>query len=386
MDSREFARVKCQFPISSRARWVSGVSVTDRMLPQLTLVLPVRDRPWFAARFFDYLERVDGGAGVKVLVGDGSLSSANAESYRLACERPELDVEYHRFPADAGHIQFGHKLLEMSRQVGSEFCCLVSDDDFPVVSNLHRAVQTLADSEASAWMGETIDFDVVGSRRRGSGLLRISPRGRECGGRYTGRRSAAGSVSERLRESANVYPAGALLRTEVLRGAVTALWEAEVHPLELMTLLSYQMLLSGTVLSDSPVVAFRQDNTPGSYGGVDTTFLFQRENLAGMRRAISNLNPPPDVSHSWQEEVAWDYADWLSRRALRHLTIARSSNLHGWLQAVARKSLGLWAAALPANPLFERGFKGLREDLKYEDPCAADSLDLIRDVLERAKR
>lgn len=360
------------------------------MLPQLSLLLPVKDRPWFAARFFDYLERADGGSGVQVLVGDGSLSSANAESYRLACERPALNVEYQRFPPDLGNIQFRHKLLQMSMQVSSEFCCLVSDDDFPVVSNLHKAVQTLADSEASAWMGETVDFDVVGNRRRAGGLLRISSRGRECGGRYASRCRAAGNLSERLSKWANVYPWGAVLRTEVVRGAVTALWEADAHPWELLQLLNYQMLLSGTVLSESPVVAFRQDNTPGSYGGTDTTFLFQRENLAGMRRAVPKLIPPSDFSHSWQADLAWDYADKLRRRALRRLTLARSSNLHGWLQAsarkIARKILDVLAAIIPASLWFDGGFKSLRESLKSEDPCAADSLDLIRDVVERAMR
>lgn len=274
----------------------------------------------------------------------------------------------------------------MTGQVHSEFCSWVSDDDFPVVSNLLQAVGDLADSGASGWMGEIFDFNVVGLPPRAKGSLRIEPRGRDCSGRYTFRRGVAGSFSERLSQSIHLVSWGAVTRTEVVRGAVKALQKAGADPWWLEQLMIYQLVLFGTVLNSSTVSQFRQDNTPGSYGGIDRGDVFDEQNLAVVRRAISLLITPQGLARDWQTEIVRHYSGLMEQRRLRRLESSRRFILHGRFRRLGKRARRFLNETFVTKRTLDQGFESVREDLSAGDQYAVNSLDVMRDVVARVRR
>ncbi|MGA9951110.1 MAG: hypothetical protein WBQ24_22905, partial [Xanthobacteraceae bacterium] len=84
--------------------------------PRLTIVLPLRGRHLFTLRFLWYADKLR--LPYRILIADGQVNETVArhiENSRTFF--PNLDIDYVRYPDDAGYPQYFAKMADAMRRV-----------------------------------------------------------------------------------------------------------------------------------------------------------------------------------------------------------------------------------------------------------------------------
>lgn len=118
------------------------------MLP-ITIIIPTLDRHDLLLRAIDYYQHFD----CNILVADSSATKEN-------CEFPD-NFTYKHLPGMA----YGKKLLEIVKDVTTQYACLVSDDDYFLESSLKAGASFLnSNSDYVSVQGRYLGFELIGNQ------------------------------------------------------------------------------------------------------------------------------------------------------------------------------------------------------------------------------
>jgi glycosyltransferase domain-containing protein len=244
----------------------------DTLAPKVTVLCPLKDRPEHFRRFLICLELVRWHEPIIFL--DGSKNDACESIW--SNERAHTDfsqVEYIRFPEDAGWPQFLNKMLAALKRVRTEFVHITSDDDMPSENSLLMACELMsARSDVSHVSGRVVDFEVRGRKADAYpdvyGNFVLEKRHLDCSGRY----SEAESVQDdtpllRLERRSRTWPYEGVWRTEYLNEAFSIAQRARVSTYRtLLPIMRTVVLSRGKLIHQGHVFTLRQDNTRNSDG------------------------------------------------------------------------------------------------------------------------
>ena len=130
------------------------------MAPRLTIVLPLRGRHLFTFRFLWHANKMR--LPYRFLLADGKVHGAVAR--RLESSRndfPNLDIEYVRYPDDAGYSQFFAKMSDVLKRVRTPYVMLADNDDFLGFDGIERALEFLdANVDYICARGHSLNFSI----------------------------------------------------------------------------------------------------------------------------------------------------------------------------------------------------------------------------------
>lgn len=235
------------------------------MNPALTLVVTLRGRPAFTARWLRWaiFEKIP----FPVLLADGSLPGDAAAHEKLAAEasRAGINVNYIRYSADAAYPDYYAKLADAFGRVRTPFAALVDNDDFPIASGLTRCVEFL--NAEPAWVA-------CGGLVAGLSLEReTGPWGGLYGRRYSierrpgGRDLDAHDPAARVRVQLRDYRATwyDVVRAEVQRDIYLENARCALQDLFLMELLTSLLLAAaGKIKRADSLILVRQYDAEGA--------------------------------------------------------------------------------------------------------------------------
>jgi glycosyltransferase domain-containing protein len=117
------------------------------MLP-ITIIIPTLDRHDLLLRAIDYYQYFD----CNILVADSSSTKEN-------CEFPD-NFMYKHLPGMA----YAKKILEIAKDVTTQYACLASDDDYLLESSLKAGASFLnANSDYVSVQGRYLGFELIGN-------------------------------------------------------------------------------------------------------------------------------------------------------------------------------------------------------------------------------
>lgn len=128
---------------------------------RLTLILPVRDRFEFVARWFMHAEKV--GLPFRVVVADGGRTGRVEQLLADPRRFPSVSYEYRRYPASPDYGGCIERLACSLEGVRTPYSCFVADDDFVVAGGYRRALDFLdAHPDYLSARGEILEFTIPG--------------------------------------------------------------------------------------------------------------------------------------------------------------------------------------------------------------------------------
>ncbi len=147
------------------ARTVNGITlikykkcygVHPAKMPELNVLLTVKDRPQFTRRWLDYASRVS--LPFAICIADGGCNDAvpkllEENSYA------NISITYIRFTPDESYRSYYAKIRTALEEIESEFCLMADDDDFYSVDGICRCIGFLkVNTEFAACQGLTFQF------------------------------------------------------------------------------------------------------------------------------------------------------------------------------------------------------------------------------------
>jgi glycosyltransferase domain-containing protein len=119
-----------------------GTEHGNDIAPRLTIVLPLKGRHLFTMRFLWYANEAR--LPYRFLIADGQVNDAVAHHLENSRETfPHLDIEYVRYPDDAGYRQFFAKMSNALSRVRTPYAMLADNDDFLGMSGIEEALDFL---------------------------------------------------------------------------------------------------------------------------------------------------------------------------------------------------------------------------------------------------
>lgn len=107
---------------------------------KLTLLLPLFGRKEFTDRIFSFLSNIDSPA--HLIIGDGKKNEYSSDRLHILDSSNNLTYEYLQFD-DSSYQEYFKKLHQMSLAVKTEFCMLIDNDDFPLITGIIRCIDFL---------------------------------------------------------------------------------------------------------------------------------------------------------------------------------------------------------------------------------------------------
>ena len=133
----------------------------------LTIVLTLKDRVPFTARWMSYADKIR--FPFKVLLADGGLDDSVLTMLADKTRFPNIEYEYVRYPPDNSYADYYAKMADALDRVRTPFVAMADNDDFFVVKSLCNAVHFLSTNSdyfscggqgATFWMGSSSRQDV----------------------------------------------------------------------------------------------------------------------------------------------------------------------------------------------------------------------------------
>lgn len=232
----------------------------------LTILLPLKDRVAFTRRWLAYAAAAL--PTTRILVADGG---ADTTVHAVVEERKSqgLNVEYLRYPYDAGYAEFYAKLADALGRVTTPFVVLADNDDFFLPQALTRAVEFLqAHPDHVACGGQCAVFWMAGSRSPGTDTTYGDAVEWKVSSQFSS--DVADTARQRLRERClganDVFYA--VHRTELLRRHFEKLRACNPSDLFLMEqLVMFLTTIAGKTRQLEMLYIARQQDSPGSSGG-----------------------------------------------------------------------------------------------------------------------
>ncbi len=98
------------------------------MVDELTILLTLKDRSSYTARWMDYANHV--ALPFRVLVADGSSDDSSAVLLSKQNQFPNVTYDYIRYPQDKSYTDYYSKILDALKRVRTPFVALADNDDF----------------------------------------------------------------------------------------------------------------------------------------------------------------------------------------------------------------------------------------------------------------
>jgi glycosyltransferase domain-containing protein len=232
----------------------------------LTILLPLKDRVAFTQRWLAYAAaRLP----FRILIADGGADPTVAG---LVAEKKsqELDVEYVRYPFDAGYADYYAKLADALSRVTTPYVVMADNDDLFIPEGLTRAVEFLqAHPEYVACGGQCAVFWVSNNGSSASSDTLYGDHVEwKCSSQFS--TDVAETASKRLRERClganDVFYA--VHRTELLRRHFEAVRDVNPRDLFLVEqLIMFLTAIAGKTRQIDTLYIARQQDSPGSSGG-----------------------------------------------------------------------------------------------------------------------
>jgi glycosyltransferase domain-containing protein len=234
--------------------------------PQLTILLPLKDRVPFTHRWLAYAATA---LPYRILVADGGSDPTVAAAVDDSRSRG-LDIEYVRYPHDASYADYYAKLADAVSRVTTPLVVMADNDDLLVPDGLARAIDFLttnpgyvacggqcavfwlsngdAGSEAGALFGDRVDWKCSSMLSTDTGT------------------TAAARLRERCLGANDVFYA--VHRTELLRRHFEAVRDVNPRDLFLVEqLIMFLTAIAGKTRQIDTLYIARQQDSPGSSGG-----------------------------------------------------------------------------------------------------------------------
>src|SRR3990167_4463603 len=130
---------------------------TNQHNDKLTIILAIRDRPYYTRRSMSYANQLF--LPFKILVADGGKDEQLQFHLCDTSNYPNIDYEYLRFPYDRTYVEFYHKMHSTLSKVSTPYSVLANDDDFYLTEGLLSAVDFLENNDDyHACAGQTTTF------------------------------------------------------------------------------------------------------------------------------------------------------------------------------------------------------------------------------------
>lgn len=111
----------------------------------LTVILVIRDRPYYTFRWMDYANKTR--FPFKILIADGGKDLDVETRLKDHSNFPNLNYEYLRYPYDASIKDYLCKISSALNQVTTPYVILADDDDFWNVDGIRESVRFLEEHE-----------------------------------------------------------------------------------------------------------------------------------------------------------------------------------------------------------------------------------------------
>lgn len=234
------------------------------MCNELTVLLPVKDRPGFTIRCLSYFNEIQ--LRYKVIVADGSIME-DTEKAISARSFTNLDFEYFRFPPDSGYGKFLCKMNDALGGVKSKYVYWACDDDFINFNCIENGITFLDRNPLySMYTGQVVNFEIplskainrhFGEVKVGNNIYSMKFNIEEI------------DVIKRLSSFSSIKPFEALHRTSTLKELFSKALEFKItHHYELASLFNYIVLLKGKSYVSEELIVLRQHDTPSSAGSL----------------------------------------------------------------------------------------------------------------------
>ncbi|MSQ73425.1 MAG: TIGR00180 family glycosyltransferase [Betaproteobacteria bacterium] len=116
----------------------------DRADRDLTILLTLKDRTPFTARWMEYANSI--AFPFKVLIADGSLDDSALTMLADKTRYPGVDYDYVRYPPDNSYTDYYEKMANALERVRTPYVAMADNDDFFVVETLRKSVRFLSEN------------------------------------------------------------------------------------------------------------------------------------------------------------------------------------------------------------------------------------------------
>lgn len=232
-------------------------------MTNLTILLPIKNRPHFTLRVMRYLEYIK--CPYRIIIGDGSIDDKTS----LLLSRQifhNLYYSYIKYDYDINYFKFIEKMDKMMSLVQTKYVAWFCDDDFINIDELKQGLIFLNNNnDFSFYSSKVINFELKNSVADGSrGDLVI---GDDV---YSMRSSIAVDIVDRFKNFNKLRPFDTgIHKKENLKKVFQECLASKVsHHFEMDFLAKYIILISGKVFVSDEVGVLRQHNTPNSAGSL----------------------------------------------------------------------------------------------------------------------
>jgi glycosyltransferase domain-containing protein len=333
-------------------------------MKNLTILLPVKDRPYFTLRVMRYFDYIN--CPYRVIIGDGSCDervSTLLSLYRFN----NLVFTYKRYDADTSYKKFLEKVDDMISHVTTDYVAWACDDDFMNFEELETGLAFLSrNKDYSFYSGKVVNFELRGgSPEKGEGSLVL---GSDV---YSMRESIDGDLKERFGNfnSLRSWDFG-IHKTPDLKKIFSVCIAAEVsHYYDMDVVAKCIILLSGKVYTSYKVGVLRQHNTPDSAGSLipikndslgffkefDFPSFIEREATLLLKSAISEERLCLDVTNIFLLQIIHFYNDKIRKSyhiSVQPFYLVSLIKILHWIRKIlgSAGSLGQQSKTIYSNP------------------------------------
>lgn len=144
-----------------------GDVVLDQVDHLLTVILVIRDRPFYTFRWMHYANTTR--FPFQILIADGGKDLAVESQLSNPSNYPQLRYRYLRYPYDASTKEYLHKIANALQHVNTPYVVLADDDDFWNEEGLRASIHFLKKNPTYATCrGRNITFSIDSKNKNGT--------------------------------------------------------------------------------------------------------------------------------------------------------------------------------------------------------------------------
>lgn len=143
----------------------------DNLDHLLTLILIIRDRPFYTFRWMEFANASH--FPFKIFIADGGKDDSVVTQLQDKSRYPNLNYEYKQYPYDATPREYFWKITDALERVTTPYVVLADDDDFWNVEGLRASIQFLENnSDFATCRGRNFTFS---QNKKNSSLAAFNP-------------------------------------------------------------------------------------------------------------------------------------------------------------------------------------------------------------------